>query len=194
MKKIFLILMLAGLQSFGCWFTQDNFNNNYIAWINNRQIHYTPETTLASAVYYNNMGVSLPMTVYVKVSPRFPDQEGETGDQPITTAILQYKIMPSGSWITVKTLESLTWAMNFDNPVALFGKYIINPAGLSASTPIMIRVYMSDGIYETGDITQDITSTVTDTVTSENVDYNDGWQAPFVMQVIFNGHYTTIRK
>lgn len=173
-----------------CWFTQDNFNGNYISFITGDNFHYTPTELITNAVYKNGYVVDMPFTVYVKVSDRFGDQSGEEGTKKIVRAVLQYKVLPSGSWITIKELKDLNWDMNFQNPVSLFGRNTINITNISAGTEILIRLYLSDGTYETGDLNTDITSTIPDTAhgnISSEVNYEGGWTAPFVFRVKYSG-------
>lgn len=187
--KTLLAAALAAvtLNSFACWFTSDNFNGNYIAGVNNYTAHYTQVDGIANATYYNGQTVDLPLTVFVKVSPRYPDQSGESsGEKPIVKAVLQYKVLPSGAWITVRTIENVSWKMDWDHPVALFGRNSIS--GLAAGTEILIRLYLSDGTYETGDLGTDITSTVPATATqASGATYQGGWTAPFVFRVKVSG-------
>ena len=56
----------------------------------------------------------MPITVWVKVSPRIADQEGEAaGTKEIVRVVLQYKILPSGQWVTVKDYNNPDWDMDF---------------------------------------------------------------------------------
>lgn len=184
-------LAAVSLSSWACWFTTDNFNSNYIAGVNNYSAHYSRADALSGAVYRNGQSVALPLTVLVKVSPRYPDQTGEAaGAKPVIKAILQYKVKHSGTWgawVTVRRLENPDWSMNWDHPVTLFGRNNIDPAGISSGDEIMIRLYLSDGTYETGDPSSDITSTVADNATSSTGSYEGGWTAPFVFRVVWNG-------
>lgn len=172
-----------------CWFTADNFNACYLAGVNNYVPHYAPAEAIGNAVYKNGQTVDLPITVWVKVSDRFADQAGETaGNKPVVKAVLQYKVLPDGAWVTVRTLQNLNWKMDFNRPIALFGKNNINPKGLAAGTAILIRVYFSDGTYETGNLSTDITSAIPDSCTQESgSSYQGGWTAPFVMKVVISG-------
>lgn len=184
MKKLFAIVFLAAASfvSFGCWFTEENFNNSYIASVNGIS-HYTEGTSLASAIYLNGFSVALPLTVYVKVTPH----QYNTISTPIVKAVLQYKKLPDGRWTTVKTIENVSWAMNFTLPVALFGRNAIDVRNLAAGTELLIRVYFSTGLYENGDLESDITSTIADEVSGEDGIYEGGWSAPNVVRVVFNG-------
>ncbi|HBJ94971.1 MAG TPA: hypothetical protein DDZ11_00255 [Lentisphaeria bacterium] len=171
-----------------CWFTADNFNACYIAGVNDYVQHYSPAENIGAAVYRNGQTVDMPITVWVKVSDRFADQTGEAaGSKRITRAVLQYKVLPNGRWKTVRELKNLNWHMNFQHPVSLFGKSSISVSGLAAGTEILIRLYLTDGTYETGDLNSNITN-VPDTATEANGgSYEGGWTAPFVMRVKVSG-------
>jgi len=182
--KLFILPFLIAAMAQACWFTEANFNATYIAGVNNYTSHYEEASTVTGATYTNGQSVSMPITVFVKVSPRIGD---DSTSNPITTATLQYKVLPDGGWVTVKTYASPDWNMNFDSPIALFGRNCIN-LDLDTGTELLIRLYLSDGIYETGDTSTDITSTVPDTATlSTGGTYEGGWSAPHVMRVIING-------
>ena len=71
---------------------------------------------------------------------------------------------------------------------AIFGKENINPKGLVTNDEIMIRLYLSDGVFQTGDLNTDI-SNVGNEDTSQTGSYEGGWTAPFVFKVKFNGQY-----
>lgn len=197
LKKVLgTILAVGAISAFACWFTESNFNATYIASVNGKVVHYSPASTLSAAAYTNGQAVDLPITVQVKVSDRFGDQAGESGTKPITKAILQYKVVrangTSTSFTTVKILDHPNWKMNFSNPVNLFGQEgIINipKNSISAGDDIIIRVWLTDGVFATGDINADITAAeVPATQNSTNIDCgNDGWKAPHVFRVKFSG-------
>ena len=97
------------LAAFGCWFTEDNFNGNYIAGVNNYTAHYIEgDASRAQAQYVNGGYVALPLTPLVKISPRVADQSGDMGrDLSIKCAIFRYRVFSSGGaakgdWTTVK--------------------------------------------------------------------------------------------
>ena len=199
MKKLFAVLaaVCAAGAAFACWFTESNFNATYIASVNSKVVHYTPATTMSEATYHNGQSADMPITVQVKVGPRFGDQPGENaGAKPITTAALQYKVVRAGGastgFVTVKTIINPTWAMNFSVPVNLFGSdgVIDIPDGeINAGDDIIIRLWLSDGTYYTGDRTGDLfVSDVPDTQTAANITCGfDGWQAPHVFRVKYSG-------
>ena len=189
MKKLFAtIFLLSALLVRACWFTSANFNAVYISGVNNYILHYDEVQDIASATYHNGQTVAMPITVWVKVSPRIADQEGEAaGTKAIVRVALQYKILPSGSWVTVKDYNNPDWDMNFEGAVPLFGMNCIN-INVATGTQILIRAYFSDGTYETGDLNTDITSSVPNTATlSSGGTYEGGWSAPHVMRVVIGG-------
>ncbi len=188
-KTAILSFAIATAAAWSCWFTSSNFNACYIAGVNNYFAHYTEAVSINVATYHNGQTVAMPITVFVKVSPRFGDQAGEAaGPKAIIRAVLQYKILPGGEWVTVKDIDNPDWNMNFDHPVALFGRNTIDLTNVSSGTEMLIRLYMTDGTYETGDMVADITSTVPDTATlSSGGTYEGGWNAPHVMRVIISG-------
>ena len=192
MKKFLTAFLLASTVALqACWFTVANFNNNYISGVNNFVEHYTPANSLSSAVYHNGGSVSLPLTVYVKLSPRTPDQQGESVVKQIQVAILQYKVKHNNTWSnwkTVKSFSNTSWSLSNSKATPMFGKQNINPKGLVAGDEIMIRLYLSDGVYETGDLDTDPGDVGTADTQSTGI-YEGGWTAPFVFKVIFDGKY-----
>ena len=184
MKKLITLLLLAiAMTSFGCWFTEENFNGNYLAGVNGLS-RYNEVSNLAEAEYQNGIPVALPMTVYVKVTPH----QFESASTAITSAVLQYKILPSGRWITVKQISDVSWAMDFPIPVVLFGKNCIDVRNIASGTEILIRVHFSAGLFESGDLQSDITDKIPDKATaSSGGKYEGGWTAPMVFRVIWNG-------
>ena len=177
----------GGGQPTEAYFTAANFNSVYIAGLNDTAVHYEEAENLTSAVYYNGQPVAMPITVWVKVSPRLADQPGEAeGPKPILRAMLQYKILPSGSWMTVRDYDNPDWDINFDDIVPLFGTECIN-LNLLPGTEMLIRMYVNDGTYANGDPRADISSYIPDTVTWHNGKFTNGWSAPHVMRVIISG-------
>jgi len=185
MKKLLTTISLfASLAAFACWFTEANFNAVYISGINNYIQHYEEVENIQSATYYNGQNAAMPITVWVKVSPRFADQGGEAaGTKEIVRVALQYKILPSGEWVTVKDFNNPDWDMDFSGAVPLFGMGCIN-INVADGTEILIRMYVTDGTYENGDMASDISMYVPNTATlSSGGIYDAGWSAPHVMRV-----------
>lgn len=175
-KTIFSFLFLAALACQACWFTSENFNGNYIAGVNNYIEHYTPAAAMVDAVYLNNQLCSMPLTVYVKVSPI----AGK-----ITEAVLQYRTGTQGKWVTAKTIKNPSWEIQFDQPVPLFGRNVID-LDVPAGTIVQIRLYLSDGMFETGSLSASLTGVEFLSSGSDSV-YAGGWTPPFTMQVVTNG-------
>lgn len=102
----------------------------------------------------NNITVDLPLTVYVAATPRTLRGQGEnpTGsnvyknvlDSAKLTLSLQYRVLPSTTWITVKDISLTSWQVNLMATTGkpLFGAYVINPNASYGST-IMIRLYIT---------------------------------------------------
>lgn len=187
MKKLFSsIFLLTAFTLSACWFTEANFNAVYIAGVNNYVSHYDETDNFNSVIYYNGQSVALPLTVWVKVSPRIADQAGEAaGTKDVIRAVLQYKVLPSGNWITVKDLAYLDWRLAFDDKIPLFGMNNVNP-NVSDGTEILIRVYVTDGTYENGDLGSDITAFIPSTISGHSTSF-DGWSAPHIMRVKVSG-------
>ena len=189
-KLLYLLTTVLTVNSFACWFTRENFNGNYIAGVNNYQSRYTETANLSQAIYTNNLRVAFPLTVWVKVTPLKYSPSGELLNTPtqLVKAGLQYKILPSGSWKTVKEIENVSWKMDWQHPVALFGKNTIDP-DVPAGTAILIRFYLSDGTFETGDLSTDISGDEIPAKATQDSggSYSGGWTAPFVLKVIYNG-------
>lgn len=139
------ILSLATLSVFACWGTVENYDKNFIYSVNN----YT-RTNLASmtfpATFTNGGSVSFPATINVKINPL------ATGN-PITKAVLQYRVGESGDFQTIVSIDNPKWDLSYDKPRPVFGTDAlrINPIP-AAGTRIYIRLYLTDGIYETFDL------------------------------------------
>ena len=136
MKKFLTAFLLASTVALqACWFTVANFNNNYISGVNNFVEHYTPANSLSSAVYHNGGSVSLPLTVYVKLSPRTPDQQGESVVKQIQVAILQYKVKHNNTWSNWKTVKS------FSNNITVFESIKLFIFSLASSKFLTIYIF-----------------------------------------------------
>lgn len=189
MKKLLTtILLFVSLAASACWFTLANFNAVYISGVNNYVSHYEEVGDIQSATYHNGQVVAMPLTVWVKVGPRTADQPGEAaGTKQIVRIALQYKILPGGQWVTVRDYANPDWIVDFDAPVPLFGTGCIN-VNVGSGMEMLIRLYVTDGIYESGDLWSDITTQVPDTATlSSGGTYDGGWSAPHVMRVKISG-------
>lgn len=102
----------------------------------------------------NNITVDLPLTVYVAATPRrlLGQEENPSNaniyknvlDSAKLTLSLQYRVLPSTTWITVKDISLTSWQVNLMATTGkpLFGAYVINPTASYGST-IMIRLYIT---------------------------------------------------
>lgn len=102
----------------------------------------------------NNITVDLPLTVYVAATPRtlLGQEEKRTDanvyknvlDSAKLTLSLQYRVLPSTTWITVKDISLTSWQVKLMAATGkpLFGAYVINPTASYGST-IMIRLYIT---------------------------------------------------
>lgn len=176
LKKFLMIAVaVAGVSASACWFTASNYARCYIALINTAATFYTnpvPDWTGSNIPCPPAGTQSLPCQVWIKLQPR-----SEEGAAAITTAVLQYKKLPSGVWTTFKTLTALTWTVDFSKPMELFGPNIFDPPGAAAGNEYLIRLYFTDGIYENADL---------------GVDAPEGgdtvWRNQWVTKIIIGAH------
>lgn len=174
MKKIAsLVLLIVGLSSYACWFSSADFKNNYIAGVNNYEVHYTPGSSANSAVYYNGQEVSFPLTVYVKTAPR-------AGTDKVVVAILQYKVEGSSEWVTIDMITDQK-DLNLGIATTIFGRNIDLP--IADGKFFYLRLYLSDGVNETGNLEEDITVSISNTMTSGSQNLGGGWTPPFVFKL-----------
>lgn len=174
MKKLAsLFLLTLGLSSYACWFSDSDFKSNYIAGVNNYVAHYTPGNSASYAVYYNGQEVSFPLTVYIKTAPR-------EGSDTIKTAVLQYKVEGSSTWTTIGMVTAQK-DLNLNISTTIFGRNIDLP--IADGKYFYLRLYLSDGVNETGDITQDVTASVPDAISSGSQNLGGGWTPPFVFRL-----------
>jgi hypothetical protein len=150
-KKILATtIFLSCIVTSACWFTATNFNKNYIARINNAVTMYSDAVWTGNNIPCPPPGKqNIPAQVWVKLQPR-----GEVGAPVVSEAILQYKKLPNGTWITFKRLYSLNWNIDFTKPVQLFGPNTFDPPGAVENDAYLIRLWFSDGLYENADINE----------------------------------------
>lgn len=237
MKNVFvkslLVCVLASANLFACWFTDDNFDQNYIAGVNNFVAHFIEgDATKSQAQYVNGGFVALPITPFVKIKPRVPDQTDDNlRDTSIKCVIFRYRVFtndtPKGDWQTVKfmllqpgfvagwdssaisTLRSslpepyksqaspsaIVWNLDYENPVALFGKNSVNPSNISIGDYIVMQYYLNDGLFETGDLTEDIVPSQVQSL--EGTNWSEGGRTsftpPFIFKVVYNGRKRIVK-
>lgn len=114
----------------------------------------TGTTNFLNFTCRNNITVDLPLTVYVAATPRrlLGSDSQQSGanvsknvlDSAKLTLSLQYRVLPSTTWITVKDISLTSWQVNLMATTGkpLFGAYVINPTASYGST-IMIRLYIT---------------------------------------------------
>lgn len=161
-KKIVLATtIIASSIAFGCGqFAPKAYFNDYIYGINNFQVVSTVSTSgggtsdlTTTYNIQNNQIVDFPLTVYVKLTSntRLISDQPDTLKNTVKQAILQYRVLPNGKWVTVKkiTKDYKTIGLN-DPPMAYFGKNNIWPKGLARGTAVMIRYFTTDGTWQSG--------------------------------------------
>lgn len=170
MKKFLLIsvLSLVSLTSvFACWFTIDDINKAYIAGVNFYKSHYEQTSSIEDVnnlEFKNNLSVSLPLTVWFKVQPRFSTVNGEIKQINIKQSYLFYKIIPyedgiynyenvDYKWRLAKSIDmsNKKWELNFSTPVKLFGNNTLtlemikqNGDSIKVNDKIILAWYICD--------------------------------------------------
>ena len=170
MKKILsFVLALCAITAFACQYPEvddDHYGMSvryiYLAGVNAVTNHMSDITMQGGSTIdpqlkytaYNNMTVDLPLTVYVAATPRrlLGSDSQQSGanvsknvlDSAKLTLSLQYRVLPSTTWITVKDISLTSWQVNLMATTGkpLFGAYVINPTASYGST-IMIRLYIT---------------------------------------------------
>src|ERR1035437_1052949 len=170
------LVMLLNVTASACSVPSPMFINNYIAAVNS-YVHTTDGVT------FNNGGnVSFPISLYVKVTKIY--STGGVVPIPITNLKLQYKVKTptdgawGADWTDCKSIDDPDWQVDFeDGPVALFGKNVVDIPDLPAGSEILIRVWMSTGLYRNADPADDTDDTGV-----------NGWGQEYVVRVVFDGH------
>lgn len=240
MKKILTVFlaMTAFTSLFACWFSQTNINNAYIAGVNFFKPHYEEvilnDTTRATnsndrewaknLQFTNNIFVSLPLTVWFKVSPRKYFINGKQKSANIRISKLYYKIIPliddgtnktynyfnpDYKWRLAKSVDMTgkPWRLNFSAPVKIFGnntltlkQIIANGDSIKEGDKIILVWYIADDSNEALENVSEIKENQSEpyikvdenTCTGDTIfgDESDGYDAPYVMSVIYNGKKT----
>ena len=167
MKKLGVLLAAVAAfttTAFGCWYKFYNYED-YIYAVNNRQIH-TESVVVTDKVnkkitytVKNNKVVDFPISVSVKLVSNdavvLNDNEGGTvtitNSKPeIISCALQYRVLPNGNWVTVQKYETETGTIPSSYPSNFYlGRNNIYPK-CKPGDVIMIRVYVTDGIWQSG--------------------------------------------
>lgn len=217
-KKTLISIVLSTLaisNAFACWFTQENFNNAYIAGVNYFIEHYAPTASLQNAVFKNGQSVSLPLTVWFKVSPRIYSVNGQIHTYDIRIAKLYYKILPNGiensncKWRLAKSINmgnNPRWRMDFNSPVKLFGNNTITLSLIASKGDtihtgdhIILAWYIADNspdcIANAEDIVDGNNNPVITVQNNETASktYNNEFRPSYIMRVIYNGRKSPSR-
>ena len=158
-SAIFATILIAA-QAFGCWYNRISYND-YIFGVNSFERH--TEATIskggdgkATTTYSieNNMVVDFPITVTVKlVSDTQVILDDETKKPELLRCALQYRVLPSGSWTTVEEYKVPTGKIPVSaQPATYLGKNNVWPKKCKAGDVIMIRLYVTDGSFQSGDL------------------------------------------
>lgn len=225
MKKIILTSLLAiatFTSSFACWFTQDNINTAYIAGVNFFTPHYTQVDDIDNVdnlTFVNDINVSLPLTVWFKVSPRKYLLNGEEKTANIRIAKLFYKIVPlvnnaydyentSYKWRLAKQvdMEGKPWKLDFSAPVKIFGNNTLtlskinsNGDSIKSGDKIIIAWYVADDSPSCIANAEQIVTGKSEPIMVVNSSTNKGsdvfggnyaYRSAYVMSVIYSGKKT----
>lgn len=228
LKKIaFITTTLAMTAASACWYSKSNYND-YVATINNAIRHASEvkvvqgnASSIKSIEYTiaNNLVVDFPVTVTMKITSEQPIQMVDAFDSSSTPrasnleAMLQYRILPDGDWITVSNFSIETGRLPESYPPAPYlGRNNIWPKGLKKGDKIMVRLYVTDGQWQSGDISSKCNARtsdnskyryefsqykykVTNVVTDEigESDLGDGWLPHYVVVLEYSGNTRPIQ-
>jgi hypothetical protein len=165
----------------------------------------------------NNQIVDLPLTVSVKLisDTIVNNYDGHTSIVGnVVRCALQYRVLPNGEWTTVVNYNTKMETITESEPAkTYFGKNNIYPKGLKAGDAIMIRVYATDGMWQSGDLSSmcsnnlvevdtkygkvlSLPNTFNYNVTASsllNVDLGGTWYPHLCCTVIYSGNERMIR-
>ena len=69
----------------------------------------------------------------------------------IVNCTLQYRVLPNGNWVTVKQYSTPCGTIPFTAPpFTYFGQNNIWPKDIKEGDVIMVRIYITDGMYQSG--------------------------------------------
>lgn len=164
MKNKFLATIaatvLAATTAFGCWYNRISYND-YIFGVNNFERHTEATVTKggdgkAVTTYHveNNMVVDFPVTVTMKlVSDSQIILDDETKKPELLRCALQYRVLPNGNWTTVEEYKIPTGKIPMSAPPAAYlNRNNIWPKKCKAGDVVMIRLYVTDGSFQSGDL------------------------------------------
>ena len=154
------VAVFAAVQSFGCWYNRINYND-YIFGLNNFEQHTWASSAtdphgkaLTTFHIRNNMVVDFPVTASIKlVSDSRIVVDDDSKKPEILRCKLQYRVLPDGNWTTVGEYDVPTGKIPASAPPAPYlGRNNIWPKKCKAGDVIMIRLYVTDGQFQSGDL------------------------------------------
>jgi len=217
LKTLTALALLAATPAFGCWYNRISYND-YIFGVNNFERH--TEATVSKGAdgkaqttftVQNNMTVDFPVTVTMKlVSDSQIILDDETKKPEILRCALQYRVLPSGNWTTVEEYKVPTGKIPMSAPPAAYlNRNNIWPKKCKAGDVIMIRLYVTDGSFQSGDLSDKceeflevqsegrgagkytlpdtFTYTPHDSTSMIGVDLGGMWTPQYVVTVIYSG-------
>lgn len=233
MKKLLacLIALFISWPANSCWYRYYNYED-YIFSVNNLETHIQSLNVKTASgkrtVTYtvkNNMVVDFPISVAVKlVSDNSVIIDNTSGNiyqingitqakkDMILRGKLQYRVLPNGNWVTVKEYSIQTGNIPSNYPPNFyFGRNNISPK-CNKGDIIMIRVFVTDGLWQSGmledpcdnyktddtvgetmmnSITKSevrtLKSNMTFTTTDDTYDLGGQWKPTLVTTVIWSG-------
>lgn len=219
MKKfIALATLFISFTVSACWYNFYNYED-YIFGVNNFERHsdveFVTEDGKTTTRYNvkNNMVVDFPISVSMKLTS---DSTVNNVDKPeIIYTALQYRVLPDGEWITVAEHDFNAGQIPLDAaPSFYLGRNNINPLNCKKDDVIMIRLYATDGQWQSGDLSdmcdkklghfegnrrkdlltlQDSYEYTLATQDIYNYDLGGNWLPHLVTTVIFSGNYRPVR-
>lgn len=157
MKKLLLLLILSiSTVSLACWYNYYNYED-YIYGINNFERHsgiqFINENGKMTSKYTvsNNMVVDFPISVSMKITS--DSTVNGTHKPEVMYCALQYRVLPYGEWVTVAEHDFKAGSIPLNAlPNFYLGKNNINPIGCKKDDVIMIRLYVTDGTWQSGEL------------------------------------------
>ena len=214
LAKTAVILLLAAYPALGCQYSQKQYAD-YISSLNTLDPRVAVRYDAAGDVELrfdvrNNMVVDFPVTVTAKLISDSPILVDYGSKPEILRCKLQYRILPAGKWVTVKDYDVPTGTIAATNaPTTYFGRNNVWPQGCKAGDVVMIRMYVTDGNFQSGeldDMCEDKLGvgksstfpqkyTLPDTFSYQprgrdmpDNDLGGGWLPHYAVTVIYSGH------
>ena len=226
MKKTILAMFgIAALAASACWYNKQNYND-YIAMVNTTQRHMSEvivtqnTSSKIKEIDYcitNNFIVDFPVTVTMKLTSEDPIILANPFSNSTSNAIrrtidarLEYRVLPDGDWIKVSEYSIETGRLPESYPPAPYlGRNNIFPKNLVAGDKIMVRLYVTDGQWQSGDpnskcdarakeglgityryeypeFQYDISNVITNIIGEAQL--GDGWLPHYVVVLEYSGH------